>query len=196
MSVSPPAADAEPAPPPVKKRRGFETVRDMVLSMSLVGAVVFGVFWMVAWQRPEVQGPVRPAIDVEQVFRDVQISDPFLVLAPTGLADGWTPTSAWFEPAGVNVAINGGVLHVGYLTPAGSYAEVRQTNGDRAVALAEWVDDATVIDTVSLESQPWDVVQSDSTGKQGIVLEQDGTVVVVTGKAEMDELQELATALR
>lgn len=168
----------------------------MVLSMSLVGAVVLGVFWMVAWQRPEVQGPVRPAIDVEQVFRDVQISDPFLVLAPTSLADGWTPTSAWFEPAGVNAAINGGVLHVGYLTPAGSYAEVRQTDGDRAVALAEWVDDATVIDTVSLESQPWDVVQSDSTGKQGLVLEQDGTVVVVTGKADLDELQELATSLR
>ena len=57
----------------------------MVLSMAAVGAVVVGVFWMVAWQRPEVQGPVRPMVDVEQVFTDVRLGDTFPVLEPVGL---------------------------------------------------------------------------------------------------------------
>ena len=127
---------------PRKRPRGFETTRDMVLSMAVVGAVVLGVFWMVAWQRPEVQGPIRPEADVEQVFTDVRIGDTFPVLEPVDLPDGWTPTSAWFDSEQVSGVVGGGVLHVGYLTPEGSYAEVKQTDGDRAAAVDEWVDGA------------------------------------------------------
>jgi hypothetical protein len=168
----------------------------MVLSMGLVGLVVLGVFWMVAWQRPEVQGPVRPEVDVAQVFDDVRVSDPFTVLEPTGLSGEWSPTSAWFEPATVTSAIDGGVLHVGYLTPGGSYAEVRQTDGDGDEALAEWVDDATLVDHTTIGGRTWDVVESQSNGRQGLVLSAQGTTVVVTGKADASELRELAESLR
>ena len=128
--------------PPRKRPRGFETTRDMVLSMAVVGAVVFAGFWMVAWQRPEVQGPVRPMVDVEQVFTDVRLGDTFPVLEPVGLPAGWTATSAWFDTEQVSGDIGGGVLHVGYLTPDGSYAEVRQTDGDGDAAVDDWVDGA------------------------------------------------------
>ena len=192
MTTSVPEQDA----PEAKRRRGLETVRDMVLSMGLVGVVVLAVFWTVAWQRPEVQGPVRPSVDVSQVFSDVEVSNPFPVLEPTGLPEDWTPTSAWFEPAGVASAINGGVLHVGYVTPDGSYAEVRQTDGDQRSAVAEWADDAEPIDTVTVAGTIWDVVESPETGKQGLVTTVSGTTIVVTGKAELTELQELANSLK
>ena len=203
-SAPPPTLPDEPAEsaeapeqeaPAGKRRRGLETVRDMVLSMGLVGVVVLGVFWTVAWQRPEVQGPVRASVDVAQVFRDVEVSDPFTVLEPTGLSQEWTPTSAWFEPAGVASAIDGGVLHVGYVTPDGSYAEVRQTDGEQKQAVAEWVDDAEPIDTVTVAGTRWDIVESPESGKQGLVATVNGTTVVVTGKAELNELQELAGSL-
>jgi len=168
----------------------------MVLSMGLVGLVVLAVFWTVAWQRPEVQGPVRQDVDVSQVFRDVKVSDPFPVLEPTGLSEEWTPTSAWFEPAGVASVIDGGVLHVGYVTPDDSYAEVRQTDGNPKSAVAEWVDDAEEIDTVTVSGTSWDVVESPESGKQGLVTTLKGTTIVVTGKAELAELQELASSLR
>jgi hypothetical protein len=168
----------------------------MVLSMGLVGLVVLGVFWMVAWQRPEVQGPVRPEVDVAKVFDDVRVSDPFLVLEPTGLSSEWEPTSAWFEPASVNSDIDGGVLHVGYVTPGGSYAEVRQTNGDRNEALAEWVDDGVLVDHATIGGRTWEVVESESSGQQGLLLTERGTTVVVTGKADSTELEELAASLR
>jgi len=190
-----PAPAAEGPPTPVR-RRGFETVRDMVLSMGLVGLVVLGVFWVVAWQRPEVQGPVRPEVDVAQVFDDVRVSDPFPVLEPTGLSNEWAPTSAWFEPASVNSVIGGGVLHVGYVTPGGSYAEVRQTNGDENEAVAEWVDDAALVDHAMIGGRTWDVVESESSGQQGLLLSEKGTTVVVTGKADSTELEELAASLR
>jgi hypothetical protein len=179
-----------------KRPRGFETTRDMVLSMAVVGAVVLGIFWMVAWQRPEVQGPVRPTVDVEQVFTDVRLGDTFAVREPAGLPAGWSATSAWFDTEAVSGGIGGGVLHVGYLTPAGSYAEVRQTDGDASVAIDDWVDGAQEVGQVVIGDTTWTKVQSDDSGKVGLVLTERGVTAVVTGKAEVDELEVLAGSLR
>jgi hypothetical protein len=162
--------------------------------MAVVGVVVAATFWMVAWQRPEVQGPIRPAVDVEQVFTDVRVAEPFPVLEPIGL--DWTATSAWFETDGSSAGVDGGVLHVGYLTPDGSYAEVRQTDGDTLEAIDEWVDGAVPVDKLTVGGLEWQVVEADASGKQGLVTTVDGTTVVVTGKADLAELQELAGSLR
>ncbi|MCK7531713.1 MAG: DUF4245 domain-containing protein [Marinilabiliales bacterium] len=124
-----------------------------------------GVFWMVAWQRPEVQGPIRPEADVEQVFTDVRVGDTFPVLEPVDLPDGWTPTSAWFDSEQVSGVVGGGVLHVGYLTSEGSYAELRQTDGDRAAAVDEWVDGAVRTGEVQVGDGVWDLVESEETGE-------------------------------
>lgn len=184
------------APPGRKRPRGFETTRDMVLSMAVVGAVVLGMFWMVAWQRREVQGPIRPAVDVEQVFADVRLGDTFPVVEPTGLPEGWVPTSAWFDTDAVSGAVGGGILHVGYQTPDGSYAEVRQTDGDSGAAVDEWVEGAVRVDDVVVADREWTVVESEQTGKQGLVSTEGGITVVLTGKASQDELEELAASLR
>jgi hypothetical protein len=181
---------------PRKRPRGFETTRDMVLSMAVVGAVVLGVFWMVAWQRPEVQGPIRPEADVEQVFTDVRVGDTFPAREPVGLPDGWTPTSAWFDVEQVTGVVGGGVLHVGYLTAEGSYAELRQTDGDRAAAVDEWVDGAVRTGEVQVGDGVWDLVESEETGKIGLVRTDEGVTVVVTGKAALEELEILAGSLR
>lgn len=169
----------------------------MVLSMALVGVVVLGVFWVVAWQRPEVQGPIRPDVDVAQLFDEVQISEPFPVLEPTDLPSTWVATSAWFEPSGTDPSVDGGVLHVGYVTPAGSYAEVRQTDGPEGEATDAWVgDQVDEVAEVVIGGHTWSVVESAQTGKEALVLTDNGTTVVVTGKADRDELETLATSLR
>jgi hypothetical protein len=168
----------------------------MLLSMALVAVVVLTLFWFVAWQRPEVQGPIRPDVDVAQVFADFRVAEPFAVLEPNGLNSDWTPNSAWFEPAATS-DIDAGMLHVGYVTPDGSYAEMRQTDGNRRAAIAEWVDDAARVDGTRISGRRWDVVESAKTGKQALVTTTDqGTTVVVTGKAGLDELRQLAGSLR
>ena len=106
------------------------------------------------------------------------------------------PTSAWFDTEQVSGDIGGGVLHVGYLTPEGSYAEVRQTDGDGDAAVDDWVDGAVRPAASSIGDGTWQLVESEETGKQGLVLHRRGVTIVVTGKAELGELEELAGSLR
>lgn len=180
------------------RRRGAETVRDIVLSMAVVGLVVAATYWVVAWQRPEVQGPIRPAVDVEAVVGQVRAGGPFAVWEPQ-LTGDWTATSAWFDSASVS-GVDGSVLHLGYLTPDGSYAEVRQTDAATDTVVDEWVDGAVVVGELEIDGRAWQQVASEDTGRRGLVLvrddEQPEVTVVVTGKADEAELTELADSLR
>lgn len=178
--------------------RGSETIRDIVLSMAVVGVVVLAVYWVVAWQRPEVQGPIRPAVDVERVVAQVRSGDPFAVWEPKP-GEGWTATSAWFDSATVS-GVDGGVLHVGYVTPDDSYAEVKQTDASTAAVIDEWIDGATKVGEVEIDGVAWQQLESEATGQQALVLVRGRlnppVTVVVTGKADVAELTELAASLR
>lgn len=178
--------------------RGFETVRDMVLSMALVGAVALGLYAVVAWQRPEVQGPIRPMIDVANVVEQVDVSGPFPVQLPTDLPVGWVPTSAWFDGPEKQPGLSGSVLHIGYETPSGTYAEVKQTDGLRDYALGAWMDGATGDGVVDIDGKQWSrLVSADAGTKALVATEGNGpkVLVVVTGKADWPELTELAASL-
>lgn len=182
------------------KPRGRETVADMMRSMALVGAVVAGLFLVVWWQRPEGAGPdVRATVDPAGVVAAVRLTDPFPVLEPTRLPDGWTPTSAWFEAD--DDQTGAAFLHLGYTTPAGSYAEVRQTDAPRDDVVPGWTDHgADAGDPVALVGLTWSRLESADTGKRALVSVRgtgpDRVVVVVTGKADWPELEELAGSLR
>jgi hypothetical protein len=183
---------SEPAPAPTPRRRGLETVGDMVRSLAVVGAFVLVLFLVVWWQRPEAQGPVDRPVDVTDVFAGAAISAGFPVLEPTGLPDGWSATSAWVQGPTAS-GVGGVVVHAGYLTPAGSYAEVKQTDGRLATAVADWTDDAGRTGTTTLAGRTWQTWESPT--RKALVL-QDGEVTrVVTGKADWPELQVLASSL-
>jgi hypothetical protein len=182
----------ESAPRP---RRGLESVRDIVLSMALVGLAVVAIYLVVVWQRPEVQGPIRQDPDVAQLVGEVKGSGALPALRPRSLADSWEPTSAWFQTADVS-DVGGAVLHVGYLTPAGSYAEVNQTDGELTAALNEWMDaDPQAVGSVTIAGQRWQ--QFETSDQTALVLRQPKSLkVVVTGKAQLAELEQLADSLR
>lgn len=186
------------------KPRGFETLRDMVWSMAAVGGVVLAIFVVVVWQRPEVQGEIRPTVDVDGLINQVNLTDPFPVEQPQDLPTGWAANSAWFESSADWPGLDGSVMHLGYVTPNGSYAEVKQTNGDRDYAVDEWADDGTVVGVVDIDGRTWERLESTATGKQALLLqsERDGKnqakkapTVLVTGKADWPELETLAAAL-
>ena len=181
------------------KPRGFETVRDMVMSMAVVGAVVAGLFLVVVWQRPEVQGSIRPVVDVSGLVDQVDVNGPFHVQEPTNLPAGWTPNSAWFDTAAESGALNGSVLHLGYVTPSDSYAEVKQTDGDAAYAIDQWADAGIKTGTVELGGNEWTQLESQETGTKALVIKRgpSGSVLtLVTGKADWPELEQLAKSLQ
>jgi len=178
--------------------RGFETVRDMVLSMAVVGAVVLGLYLIVAWQRPEVQGSALPVVDVQEVVSQVDVSGPFDVRAPSDLPAGWAPTSAWFEGPARFPGLGGSVLHVGYVTPTGSYAEVKQTDGEPDYAVREWAEGGEATGRVQVAGSEW-TKRLSSEGTKALTTTVAGrpeVLVVVTGKADWPELTELAASLQ
>jgi hypothetical protein len=186
------------------KPRGFETLRDMVWSMTVVGGVVLAIFAVVVWQRPEVQGDIRPSVDVEGLINQVTLTDPFPVEQPQDLPSGWTANSAWFESSTDWPGLDGVVMHVGYVTPSSSYAEVKQTNGDRDYAVGEWADDGDIVGVVDIDGRSWQRLESSATGKQALLLMSDrvdnsqgkkAPTVIVTGKADWPELEALAASL-
>ena len=182
------------------KPRGFETVRDMLLSMALVGAVVVALYLVVAWQRPEVQGPIRPPVDVSGIIDGVAPTAAFPVLRPTGLPSEWSPTSAWYQPASENGDLEGARLHVGYQTTSGAYAEVEQSDGDVKAAIANFADGGAPVDTVTLAGRQWQRLESSESGTRALVVldppKHEPAVVVVTGTADWPELEQLAKSLR
>jgi hypothetical protein len=170
----------------------------MVLSMAVVGAVVLGLYAVVAWQRPEVQGSALPAVDTQKVVDQVNASGPFAVRGPSKLPSDWVATSAWFDGPVEFPGLDGSVLHVGYVTPTGSYAEVKQTDGDPGFALREWADDAPAVGSVEINGVEWTRRLSRS-GVRALTATASGrpeVLVIVTGKADWPELTELAGALR
>jgi len=184
------------------RKRGRETVADMARSMAVVGGVVALLFLVVVWQRPEGGGPsvIRP-VDVAGVVSAVRIGNALPVWAPDGLPSTWRPTAAWYATgAESDPGLDGSVLLLGYLTPSGSYAEVRQTDGDRAVAIRDWTDSGRRVGTVPAGGRTWTHLESPGSGQQALVLTRHDSgkpvLVVVTGKADVGELTTLAGSLR
>ncbi|MEO8329607.1 MAG: DUF4245 family protein [Candidatus Nanopelagicales bacterium] len=185
------------------KLRGFETVRDMVLSMAVVGAVVAALFLVVVWQRPEVQGAIRPTVDASGLVAQVNVNGPFVALQPANLPTGWEANSAWFDTEAESGALGGALLHVGYITPTGSYAEVKQTNGDPSYALQQWTDGGVDAGSVVINGERWTRLESADSGTKALEITPDSkagghdslSLVVVTGKADWPELEQLASSL-
>lgn len=180
--------------------RGRQTVADLLRSMAVVGAAAAVLFLVVWWQRPEgLGGDVRRPVDPSGVVQAVRLSEPFPVMEPTGLAAGWTPTSAWFEAD--DDATDAAFLHLGYTTPQGSYAEVRQTDAAPADVVGAWTDDAEPTGQgVELGGLRWKRLASPEAGTLALVARRQAAdqlvTVVVTGKAGWGELEELAGSLR
>jgi hypothetical protein len=186
---------------PTTRKRGRETVADMARSMALVGAVVLALFLVVWWQRPEGgAGPTTRVVDVPGVVAAVKIGDVLPAWQPDGLSASWRPTAAWFARAGESGApASGSLLLIGYQTPQGSYAEVRQTDAPADQVLPDWTNQGRAIGAVEAGGRRWQHYESEDSGTQSLVTTHvtgdRHIVVVVTGKAGLAELTELAASL-
>lgn len=177
----------EPTGRPAPRMR--QTVRDMVISMGVVLAIV-AVFLAVTW-RPTSQDPVR-VVDPAPVVALAAGQADFTVEAPTGLAAGWRATSARWEPTEKSGAVP--VLHIGYVTPSEQYAQVTQAKIDYAPYLAEQTVNGVASGPQQIGAGTW--VRMDSGTDRSLVLTADGVTTVVRGSADWAELTELAASLR
>ena len=139
----------------------------------------------------------------EQASEGVHVIDPgpaitaaqrqagFAVLTPSGLGDRWRPTSTELAPAGPS---GPATFRIGYVSPAGKYAELLQS-ADAPDAVAARYGPLAAAGATSIGGARWQ--QYDTKGGGGLLRHTFGAVtVIVTGSASQPELVELAGSVR
>lgn len=177
-----------------KNARLRQTVKDMVWSMLVVLGVV-AVVMLFAW-RPEPEAV--KVIDPQQYVAAAAESGDLGVLVPSGLSEGWRPTSARWEqtPASGDER----VLRIGYVTPSGEYAQISQFAFDpgqdpvRSDLVREQAQGIFPDSTRTVDGAKWLAAEFDG---ERMLAAQSGTgVVVVSGTAGWGELDQLAQSLQ
>jgi hypothetical protein len=178
--------------PARRRRRGFETLGDMARSMGVVLVVVAVVVLITI--RTRGQG-IR-VVDYRPDLAQAKIGAPFVLVAPEGLGARWRPTSDYFDPPARTGVAGVTLWHIGFVTPAGQYAGMEQTNGEVHDAVAAAIDSPEQSGSSSVTGTTWQRwTQPD--GKRRAITHTVGTVsVVVDGTAGWAELEQLAAALR
>jgi hypothetical protein len=179
-------------------RRLRMTVRDMILSMTLIVLPILAVFWLMPSTSSSTPVSVVSAGEYQAMLSAARTNLPFTALSPTGLSAGWQLTSDEYEPAGESAAD----WHLGYLTPSGKYAVLEQTTESIAEFLDAESSDATQSGTVQVAGSSWQEYTGTSPAALGTLLfrqdtTKDGTSLeVVAGSASMSELRTLASSLQ
>ncbi|MGI8668091.1 MAG: DUF4245 domain-containing protein [Jatrophihabitans sp.] len=114
----------------------------------------------------------------------------FAVSAPSGLSTGWRPTSTEFQPAG---PASGASFRIGYVTPAGQYAEFLEGD-DSPDAVAAQYGPLSADGTAPVGQLSW--AQYRTSNGHRLLRHSAGTVTtIVTGTASAAELAQLAGSL-
>ncbi|MEU6081488.1 DUF4245 domain-containing protein [Streptomyces sp. NPDC047108] len=168
--------------------RGTQTVRDMVLSMAVIGVVVAGIYLFI---------PHDPSKDpVKRISYQVELDTarraaPYPVAAPEGLPKPWRATSVRYDGGNPD----GAVWHLGFLDPDDQYVAVEQSNG-RASKFVTKVSHGA--EKTGREQRIGDAswVRYEGQKYDALVREERGVTTVVTGTASYAQLAKMAAALK
>ncbi|WP_110943846.1 DUF4245 domain-containing protein [Streptomyces niger] len=173
--------------------RGKQTVRDMVLSMAVIGIVVAAIYLFI----PHDDSKSAEQTAVKTVGYRVELATarraaPYPVAAPEGLAKGWRATSVSYEADDDG---KGGAWHLGFLDPKDQYAAVEQSDAPARDFIKKVTLNATPAGGArKVDGVRWDQYKGDT--YKALVRKESGHTTVVTGTASYDGLAELAGALK
>ncbi|MCK1795983.1 DUF4245 domain-containing protein [Streptomyces sp. XM4193] len=186
------------------EKKGLKSVRDMVLSMAVIGLGALLLYSTLP--NDESQDPVYE-ITYEAELATAGRAAPYELLSPEGLGDKWRATSVSYKAN----SDHGSVWHLGFMNPSDEYAAVEQGNGDERKFVHEVTQGASETETTeTVNGEEWvrytgekynalvlkrDADASDRGNSSG-GSQQDGEVTtVVTGTASYASLKKLAASL-
>ena len=152
------------AAPTGEKHRSQQTVRDLIISMVLVGLFVAFLFLMVL--RPSGD-PVRE-VDTAQAAQVAAQAQTLDILVPQGLGEGWRATSARYRPG---PAAGTGSWFNGYIDPNGEFVAVAEQNYDRRDFLRTYLEDAEQLGARPVGDEVWLEFRNADKGEWTLVLE-------------------------
>ncbi|WP_219090600.1 DUF4245 domain-containing protein [Streptomyces sp. JJ38] len=172
----------------VAATRGLKTVKDMVLSMALIGLGAWFLYLFVP--HDEQQDPVKPLRSYRAELITAGRTASYPVLAPVGLDEGWRATSVSFD----RNSDYGATWHLGFHDADVEYAAVEQSDGDPRLFVAKVTHDAVDTGaTTEVDGEEWARYEGDK--YDALVLREGEFTTVVTGTADFARLAELAAAL-
>ncbi|QXE39076.1 DUF4245 domain-containing protein [Streptomyces sp. GMY02] len=165
--------------------RGRQTVRDMFLSMAVIGVVVAGIYVFIPHDDKAV--PVK-AVDYRVELLTARRAAPYPVLAPAGLTGAWKPTSVSYS------AQDGDAWHLGFLDPDGEYVAVEQSTEPARKYVPEVSQQAA--DTGRSQQVAGEAWRRWEGPKYDALVRTEGrATTVVTGTASYERLAQMAAAL-
>ncbi|MFF3247586.1 DUF4245 domain-containing protein [Streptomyces sp. NPDC002870] len=166
--------------------RGRQTVRDMMLSMAVIGAVVAVIYIFIPHN--DKADPIK-AVDYRVELLTARRAAPYPVAAPQGLAKGWKPTSVSYK------GTDGSAWHLGFLDPDGEYVAVEQSTAPAGKYIPRVSQQATKTNrTQQIAGAAWE--RWEGPKYDALVRHDKGATTVVTGTASPQRLAEMAAALR
>ena len=170
-----------------RRKRGRQTVRDMVLSMLVVTGAVAILF--LPWNHRDVN-PVK-VVDPAATVSSARAAVTWPVLVPN-LPDTWRCTSARIGAA----ADAEPIVHLGYLSPSTKYVGIEQS----ATKVTSFVHDAVVggqrSGTMSINGQVWQRYVSPDGIQKSLVQISHGATYVLNGQADWPEIETFVKSLR
>ncbi|TFV52479.1 DUF4245 domain-containing protein [Blastococcus sp. TF02A-35] len=180
-----------PAPTAVERANRMSAAN---MLRSLLPLVVICLL-IVGWQafRTETGDPVRE-VDPTTAVRVAQAEAGYTLLVPTGLDEGYRPTSARSD-AGRGGAGAPVTLEIGYVTPSGRFAGFVVSDSPTAEPVAAVLGGATGEGQVDLGGEEW-TRSTTVEGETALSRVADGVTVLVTGSAPDEELETVAGSVR
>jgi hypothetical protein len=168
------------------RRRARQSVRDMILSLTVILVIVALVFAFQARGGERVR-----VIDPSGTYAGARTAAHYPVRIPR-LPDGWRPTSASNQ-----ISEEGRLtMRVGFLTPRDQYAQLVESDQPRAVVLGrELSEGVRPTGSVTVGGVPWDRLPARKPGDRAIARTTSGVTYLVYGSAGLDELRVLAASL-
>lgn len=163
----------------------------MLRSLAPVVLVCLALVGWVAFRQSGID-PVRE-IDPSSTVQLAAARAGYPVVAPTGLPEGYRPTSARTD-AGAAAAGDPVTLEIGYLTPSSEYAGFVVSDDARAEAVTDVLGGVDERGTVDLGGRSWRQGTTDR-GETVLWRTADGVTVLVTGSAGDEELATMSTAV-
>lgn len=170
-------------------KRGNKTLKDLVLSMIVLGVVVFLIYLFVP--HDSNADPVKTisySVELGQARRDA----PYPVAAPTGLSADWRATSVTYDASNPkNIT-----WHVGFMDPEQQYVAIEQSNGPADAFITSVTIDSHLdpTHTVTAGGHTWQTY----TGGRYTALVRKGpaATTVVLGTGTQAQLTQMAAALK
>lgn len=170
-------------------KRGNKTLRDLILSLFVLGFVVFAIYLFIPHDSHADPVVVVPySVELGQARRDA----PYPVAGPEGLGADWRSTSVTYsdtDPKNVT-------WHIGFVGPKQQYVAIEQSNAasDAFAAAVTLGSHRDATRTVAVAGQSWDHW---SGGRYtALVHKEPGHTTVVLGTGPESTLTTMAAAIQ